>query len=144
VKVENFSVSETLLATFFYIEYRELGKGKFTFTKLLAQDALQKGQQTYLTNENVSTGPIPTTPSPRRSSRRSRDDTAHPLARRGDVPGTRRRGHAVRQEATDAASDPFAEGADPFDVSAFDQVVAEGEAQDAAARLEMQFGATSR
>ena len=59
VKVENFSVSETLLATFFYIEYRELGKGKFTFTKLLAQDALQKGQQTYLTNENVSTGPIP-------------------------------------------------------------------------------------
>jgi len=44
------------------------------------------------------------------------------------------------QEATDAASDPFAEGADPFDVSAFDQVVAEGEAEDAATRLEMQFG----
>ena len=44
------------------------------------------------------------------------------------------------QEATDATSDPFAEGADPFDVSAFDQVVAEGEAEDAAARLEMQFG----
>mgnify|MGYP001589491007 FL=1 len=59
VKVENFSVSETLLATFFYIEYRELGKGKFAFTKLLAQDNLQKGQQTYITNENVSTSPIP-------------------------------------------------------------------------------------
>ncbi len=44
------------------------------------------------------------------------------------------------QEATDAASDPFAEGADPFDVEAFDQVVTEGEAEDAAARLEMQFG----
>jgi hypothetical protein len=59
VKVENFSVSETLLATFFYIEYRELGKGKSVFTKLLAQDNLQKGQQTYITNENVSTSPIP-------------------------------------------------------------------------------------
>jgi hypothetical protein len=59
VKVENFSVSETLLATFFYIEYRELGKGKSVFTKLLAQDNLQKGQQTYITNENVSTGAIP-------------------------------------------------------------------------------------
>jgi hypothetical protein len=59
VKVENFSVSETLLATFFYIEYRELGRGKFVFTKLLAQDNLQKGQQTYITNENVSTSAIP-------------------------------------------------------------------------------------
>lgn len=59
VKVENFSISETLLATFFYIEYRDLGKGKFVFTKLLAQDNLQKGQQTYITNENVATTPIP-------------------------------------------------------------------------------------
>ena len=42
--------------------------------------------------------------------------------------------------AADAASDPFAEGQDPFDVGAFDQVVAAGEAEDAAARLEMQFG----
>jgi len=59
VKVENYSVSETLLATFFYIEYRELGNGKSVFTKLLAQNNLEKGQQTYITNENVSTGPIP-------------------------------------------------------------------------------------
>jgi hypothetical protein len=44
------------------------------------------------------------------------------------------------QGAADAASDPFAEGQDPFDVDTFDQIVAEGEAQDAAARLEMQFG----
>jgi outer membrane lipoprotein-sorting protein len=59
VKVENFSVSETLLATFYYIEYRELGGGKYVFTKLLAQNNLEKGQQTYLTNENISTSPIP-------------------------------------------------------------------------------------
>jgi hypothetical protein len=59
VKVENFSVSETLLSTVFYIEYRDLGKGKSVFTKVLVQDALQKGQQTYLTNENVATTPIP-------------------------------------------------------------------------------------
>jgi len=44
------------------------------------------------------------------------------------------------QGAADAARDPFAEDQDPFDVGAFDQVVAAGEAEDAAARLEMQFG----
>ena len=59
VKVENFSVSETLLATFYYIDYREVGNGRYIFTKLLAANALEKGQQTYITNDNISTGAIP-------------------------------------------------------------------------------------
>jgi hypothetical protein len=59
VKAENYSVSETLLATFFYIEYRDLGNGKSIFTKLLAQNNLEKGQQTFITNDNISTGRIP-------------------------------------------------------------------------------------
>jgi len=59
VKAENYSVSETLLATFFYIEYRDLGNGKSVFTKLLAQNNLEKGQQTFITNDNISTGRIP-------------------------------------------------------------------------------------
>jgi outer membrane lipoprotein-sorting protein len=59
VKVENLSLSETLLATFYYIEYKELGKGKFVFTKLLAVNNLEKGQQTFLTNDNISTAAIP-------------------------------------------------------------------------------------
>jgi len=59
VKVENFSVSETLLATFYYIEYRGLAAGKSVFTKLLAVNNLEKGQQTFLTNEDISTAAIP-------------------------------------------------------------------------------------
>lgn len=59
VKVENFSVSETLLATFYYIDYKDLGRGKFTFTKLLSVNNLEKGQQTFITNDNISTGAIP-------------------------------------------------------------------------------------
>jgi hypothetical protein len=59
VKVDNFSVSETLLATFYYIDYREVGKGRYLFTKLLATSALEKGQQTFITNDNISTGAIP-------------------------------------------------------------------------------------
>jgi hypothetical protein len=59
VKVENFSVSETLLATNYYIDYKDLGNGKFAFTKLLAVNNLEKGQQTFITNENISTGAIP-------------------------------------------------------------------------------------
>jgi hypothetical protein len=59
VKVENYSVSETLLATFYYIEYRDLGGGKSLFTKLLAVNNLEKGQKTYLTNDDVSTAAIP-------------------------------------------------------------------------------------
>ena len=58
VKVENFSVSETLLATFYYIEYRDLGRGKWLFTKLLAVNNLEKGQKTYLTNDDISTTAI--------------------------------------------------------------------------------------
>ncbi|HET6451335.1 MAG TPA: outer membrane lipoprotein-sorting protein [Spirochaetia bacterium] len=59
VKVENFSLSETLLATFYYVEYRSLGNGKSVFTKLLAVNNLEKGQQTFLTNDDISTAPIP-------------------------------------------------------------------------------------
>jgi negative regulator of sigma E activity len=58
VKVENFSASETLLATFYYIEYRSLGNGRSLFTKLLAVNNLEKGQQTFLANDNISTAPI--------------------------------------------------------------------------------------
>ena len=58
VKVENFSVSETLLATFYFIEYKSLGNGRSIFTKLLAVNNLEKGQQTFLTNDNISSAPI--------------------------------------------------------------------------------------
>lgn len=59
VKVENFSASETLLATSYYIEYKDLGQGKWVFTKLLAVDNLEAGQKTYLTNDQISTAVIP-------------------------------------------------------------------------------------
>ena len=59
VKVENLSVSETLLVTYYFIEYKSLGNGKSLFTKLLAVNNLEQGQQTFLTNENISTAPIP-------------------------------------------------------------------------------------
>jgi len=59
VKAENFSVSETLLRTFYYIDYATVASGKFLFTKLLAVNHLEKGQQTLLTNENLSTAAIP-------------------------------------------------------------------------------------
>jgi len=59
VKVENFSVSETLLRTFYYIDYAPVAGNKFIFTKLLAVNHLEKGQKTLLTNENVSTAAIP-------------------------------------------------------------------------------------
>ena len=59
VKVENFSVSETLLATYYFIEYKSLGNGKSLFTKLLAVNNLETGQQTFLTNENIATSQIP-------------------------------------------------------------------------------------
>jgi hypothetical protein len=58
VKVDSFSAGETLLRTSYYIEYKEIAAGKFIFTKLLAVDALQKGQKTYLTNEGISTAKI--------------------------------------------------------------------------------------
>ena len=59
VKVESFSASGTLLRTTYYLDYKEVTPGRFIFTKLLATDALEKGQQTLLTNENISTAKIP-------------------------------------------------------------------------------------
>ncbi|WP_455381063.1 outer membrane lipoprotein-sorting protein [Salinispira pacifica] len=59
VKVENFSASGTLLRTIYYVDYSEVAPGKYLFTKLLAIDNLQPGQKTYITNENISTDPIP-------------------------------------------------------------------------------------
>lgn len=58
VKVENYSASETLLRTTFYVDYKEVAKGKFIFTKLLATNELEKGQRTFLTNESISTARI--------------------------------------------------------------------------------------
>ena len=59
VKTESFSAGETLLRTTYYVDYKALPGGKFLFTKLLAVDALEKGQKTYLTNEGVVTERIP-------------------------------------------------------------------------------------
>ncbi len=59
VKVENFSASETLLRTTYYVDYKKVAPEKYIFTKLLATDALEKGQQTFLTNEGISTTKIP-------------------------------------------------------------------------------------
>jgi outer membrane lipoprotein-sorting protein len=59
VKVENYSASETLLRTIYYIDYRKLSGDRFIFTKLLAVDALEKGQKTLLTNDGIETGAIP-------------------------------------------------------------------------------------
>lgn len=58
VKVENYSASEALLRTQFYIDYQKVAPDKYIFTKLLSTDALQKGQQTFLTNEGVSVARI--------------------------------------------------------------------------------------
>jgi len=59
VKTENYSVSETLMRTFYYIDYASVAKDKYIFTKLLAVNHLENGQKTLLTNENVSTAAIP-------------------------------------------------------------------------------------
>lgn len=58
VKVESFSASETLLRTTYYIEYKKVGADRYLFTTLLATDALEKGQKTLLTNEEISTAKI--------------------------------------------------------------------------------------
>jgi hypothetical protein len=58
VKVENFSAAETLLRTTYYVDYKLVAPDRYIFTKLLAVDALEKGQKTYLTNEAVSTARI--------------------------------------------------------------------------------------
>ena len=59
VKVENFSASKTLLRTFFYIDYKEVKKGKYLFTKLMAVNNLEKNQRTLLSNEDISSTAIP-------------------------------------------------------------------------------------
>jgi outer membrane lipoprotein-sorting protein len=59
VKVENFSASGTLLRTTYYVDYQQVAPNKYIFTKLLGVDALEKGQQTFLTNEGISTAKIP-------------------------------------------------------------------------------------
>jgi outer membrane lipoprotein-sorting protein len=59
VKVENFSASNALLRTFFYIDYKEVKPGKFLFTKLMAVNNLEKNQRTFLTNDDVSGAAIP-------------------------------------------------------------------------------------
>lgn len=59
VKAESFSAGEILLRTTYYVDYTALPGGKYLFTKLLATDALEKGQKTFLTNEGVSTAKIP-------------------------------------------------------------------------------------
>jgi outer membrane lipoprotein-sorting protein len=58
VKVENYSASKTLLRTFFYIDYKEVAKGKYLFTKLMAVNNLEKGQKTLLSYENINTDKI--------------------------------------------------------------------------------------
>ncbi len=58
VKTENFSISDTLLRTTYYIDYQQVAPNKFIFTKLLGVDALEKGQQTFITNEGISTTKI--------------------------------------------------------------------------------------
>jgi len=59
VKLESFSASGALLRTTYYVDYRQVAPGKFLFTRLLATDALEKGRQTFLTNEDISTARIP-------------------------------------------------------------------------------------
>ncbi|HNY16979.1 MAG TPA: outer membrane lipoprotein-sorting protein [Treponemataceae bacterium] len=59
VKTESFSAGETLLRTTYFVDYKALPGGKYIFTKILAIDALEKGQKTYLTNEGVATDKIP-------------------------------------------------------------------------------------
>lgn len=59
IKVENMSASGTLMRTTYYVDYKEVAPGKYIFTKLLGVDALEKGQQTFLSNEGITTAAIP-------------------------------------------------------------------------------------
>lgn len=59
MKVENFSASNALLRTFFYIDYTEVKTKKYLFTKFMAVNNLQKNQKTLLTNDDVTGTPIP-------------------------------------------------------------------------------------
>lgn len=58
-KVENYAASKTLLRTFYYIDYKEVKKGKYLFTKFMAVNNLEKGQKTLLSNEDISSAAIP-------------------------------------------------------------------------------------
>lgn len=58
VKVENYSASKTLLRTTYYVDFKEVAKGKFLFTKLLAVNNLEKNQRTLLSNDDISTSKI--------------------------------------------------------------------------------------
>jgi outer membrane lipoprotein-sorting protein len=57
-KVENFSASKTLLRTYYYIDYTDVGGGKFLFTKFMALNNLEKDQKTLLSNEDVGSAKI--------------------------------------------------------------------------------------
>ena len=59
VKVENYSASKTLLRTTYYVDFKEVSKGKFLFTKLLAVNNLEKNQRTLLSNDDIVTSKIP-------------------------------------------------------------------------------------
>ncbi len=59
VKVENFSLSETLMRTYYYISYEEVAPDKYVFTKLLAVNHLETGQKTFITIEDIGTDDIP-------------------------------------------------------------------------------------
>ena len=58
VKVENFSLSETLMRTYYYISYEEVARDKHVFTKLLAVNHLETGQKTFITIEDIATDSI--------------------------------------------------------------------------------------
>jgi outer membrane lipoprotein-sorting protein len=59
VKVENYSASKTLLRTTYYVDFKEVAKGKFLFTKLLAKNNLEKNQSTLLQNDDIASSKIP-------------------------------------------------------------------------------------
>ena len=44
VKVENFSASEALLRTFYYVDFKQVAAGKYIFTRFLAVNNLEEGQ----------------------------------------------------------------------------------------------------
>lgn len=59
VKIENYSLSNTLMQTQYFIKYEEIKKNKYIFTKALFINNLEKGKQTLIQLENVSTKKIP-------------------------------------------------------------------------------------
>ena len=59
VKVENYSASQTLLRTFYYIDYKEVRNGNYLFTKLMAVNNVEKNQRTFLANDEITGAAIP-------------------------------------------------------------------------------------